>query len=141
MTTKPAIHCRKGVLIFALTGFLISAGMLLGHPKTRFMEYAPSDMLGILLVTLGAYPLLAAVAFWQAEKSPSRCILIRLGALGVAVCTIIAWFLTLLTWDSFFAILALIGYGMYQLMIVALLIFILFVMFLSGRYREWRISR
>ncbi len=129
------------MLIFALTGFLISAGMLLGHPKTRFMEYAPLDMSGILLATLGAYPLLAVITHWQAEKSLSRCILIRLGALGVAVCTFIAWFLTLLTWDSFFAILALIGYGMYQLMIVALLIFILFVMFLSGRYREWRISR
>lgn len=103
------------------------------------MEYAPLDMLSILLVTLGAYPLLAVVALWQAEKSLSRCILIRLGALGMAVCTIIAWFLTALSWDSFFAILALIGYGMYQLMIVALLIFILFAMFLSGRYRQWRI--
>ncbi|HBH36567.1 MAG TPA: hypothetical protein DDW45_09630 [Gammaproteobacteria bacterium] len=129
------------MLIFALTGFLISAGMLLSHPKTRFMEYAPLDMLGILLATVGAYPLLAAVAHWQAEKSPSRCIIICLGTLGVAVCAIVAWFLTALTWDSFFAILALIGYGMYQLMIVALLIFILFVMFLSGRYREWKISR
>lgn len=141
MAVKLGRRCRKGVVLFSAVGFVLSGGMFLGHPGRIADSFSSSEWLLALLLVAGAYPLLAILAFWQAEKSRARCIVILLGTLGVAIIGLMIWYLTAVTWSGDFAVFWLLAYAGYQWMLVVILVFLLIIMSFSSWYIHWRNTR
>lgn len=132
----PYRRCRTGIVLFSVTGFIISGGVYIGHPEARAADFFGVDWLLGLLLVVGAYPLLGMLAFWQAEKSQTRCIVILLGALGVGLIGLFAGYMTIANWASLFSIFWLMGYAAYQWVVVAMLALILIFMSLVSRYSK-----